>query len=472
VPRLSILFVVSECVPLAKTGGLADVAAALPAALRRQGHDARVLMPCYRSCKTHTAESLPVPFGVRLGLQERWGGVRRGELPGGVPVYLLEHDELFDRDGIYGDKAGDFDDNFLRYAYLSAAALSLPAYLGDFQPDLLHVHDWQSSMVPVLAAARGLKLPTVLTLHNLGYQGRFGPDALAASGLSPTQARAVGLEHFGAINVLKAGILGATKLTTVSPRYAVEIQTSEGGAALDGELRVRGRDLVGILNGIDDHSWNPSRDPHIPHHFDVDALAGKERCKQALQQELGLAERADVPLVGLVSRFAFQKGIDVYAQALEQLLDDDLQFVVLGSGERWAEELFTSLSQTHPRFVARIGYDEPLAHRIEAASDLFVMPSRYEPCGLNQMYSQRYGTLPVVRAVGGLDDTVEHGRTGFKFDALDATTLVNAVREAARCRRKTPEHFHAMQRAAMSKPMGWDHAASQYAALYRLTLRA
>jgi starch synthase len=471
VPRLSILFVVSECVPLAKTGGLGDVAAALPAALRRQGHDARVLMPRYRSTKEHPAERLASPFAVRIGGHERWGAVYRSELAGQVPVYLLEHDELYDRAGIYADRAGDFRDNFLRYSYLSAAALGLPDYLGDFRPDLLHVHDWQSSMVPVLARAQGRQLPTVLTLHNLGYQGRFAAEQLGMSGLSGEQAANLGLEHYGAINVLKAGILNATKLTTVSPRYAVEIQSAEGGAALDGELRARGRDLVGILNGIDDHAWDPSRDPFIPHHFDVDAMAGKAQCKRALQQELGLPQHSDAPLVGLVSRFAHQKGIDVYAQAVEQLIGDDLQFVVLGSGEPWAEELFSRWSEQHPRFVARIGYDEPLAHRIEAASDLFVMPSRYEPCGLNQMYSQRYGTLPVVRAVGGLDDTVEHGRTGFKFDALDGDTLANAVREAARCLRKTPEHFHAMQRAAMVKPMGWDHAASQYAALYRLTLR-
>jgi len=311
-------------------------------------------------------------------------------------------------------------------------------------------------------------IATVLSIHNRGYQGRYGLDQLPVTGLSDTQAGSA--EHGGDLNMLKVGLLHATMLSTVSPRYAYEIQTPEGGAGLDGVLRDRSDSLVGILNGIDEDAWNPATDVHLVTNFSADDLSGKQASKRMLQREVGLPERADVPLVGLVSRFAEQKGIDVFAAALEHLLPLDLQFVVLGSGEAWAEALFRELSESSEHFRAFIGFNEALAHRIEAGADLFVMPSRYEPCGLNQMYSQRYGTLPVVRAVGGLRDTVEHDVTGFVFEALDGTTLAATVNHAATMMRERPAHFRHMQRAAMAKRMGWDRAASQYEALYRLAL--
>src|SRR5262249_33118060 len=272
-------------------------------------------------------------------------------------------------------------------------------------------------------------------------------------------------------NLLKGGIYHSTLVTTVSPRYAREIQTHEGGEGLDGVLRDRGNDLIGILNGIDDDVWNPERDALIAAKYSAEDLEGKAACKAALQKEMGLPEDPDVPLLGLVSRFAGQKGIDVFAGALDDIFSLGAQVAVLGSGERWAEDLFSRLSASHPRFRAYIGMNEGLAHRIEAGADIFVMPSRYEPCGLNQLYSQRYGTMPVVHAVGGLDDTVENDVTGFKFGTLNADALAQTVALAVYTYRERPEHFRMMQYRAMKKPMGWAHASKQYEALYRLGMR-
>jgi starch synthase len=464
------MFVASECVPFAKTGGLGDVVGALPPALAARGHDVRVVMPRYGVSKAFPAERLPAPLGVHTGYGERWCGVYRSELPNGVPVYLLEHDELYGRTGIYGDARGDFGDNALRFALLSRAALVLRFQLG-FDPDVFHVHDWQAALVPAYLSAAGERKASVLTLHNLGYQGIFGLEASRACGLDVRHAQALGLEHFGALNLLKGGIVNATNLSTVSPRYSIEIQTPEGGAGLDGELRLRSDALVGILNGIDDSVWNPATDPLIPAHFSADDLSGKAACKAALQREMGLPERPSVPIIGMVSRFAHQKGIDIFAGALEQLLHLDLQFAILGSGEAWAEGVFRRLNASTWSVRARFGYDERLAHLIEAGSDFFAMPSRYEPCGLNQMYSQRYGTPPIVRAVGGLMDTVEHDHTGFVFEELSPTGLARAITHAAAVLHHRPHHYRAIQASGMRKRMGWDQAAAQYEALYRLAMR-
>jgi starch synthase len=465
-PRLRVLFVVSECVPIVKTGGLGDVGGALPAALARRGHDVRVLMPRYRAAKSYPAKRVGEPLALSTGAGERWTAVFEGELPGKVPIYLLEHDVLFDRNGIYGDDRGDFGDNLLRFSLLSQAAVSIGDHR-DFHPDVIHVNDWQTSLVPAFLRKRGASTATVLSIHNLGYQGRFPGAEHGATGLSWHELAGAGFEHFGAINLLKGGISSATLVSTVSPRYAGEIQTPEGGAGLDGTLRARGNDVVGILNGIDEAEWDPRRDRHLPAHYGPDDMAGKAICKAELQRELGLPVRDDVPLVGMVTRFAHQKGIDVFAAAVERLLWHDVQFAVLGAGESWAEELFSRLSVSVPTFRARIGIDERMAHRIEAGADLFVMPSRYEPCGLNQMYSQRYGTLPIVRGVGGLLDTVDHDVTGFVFHELSGDNLAGAIQYAADVYRNQRGHFRAMQQAAMQKPLGWDRAASQYEALYR-----
>ncbi len=466
--RLRVLFVVSECVPFVKTGGLGDVAGALPQALAARGHDVRLIMPRYRATKHAATTPHASPLCVPLGGHERWCAIHETRLDG-VPVYLLEHDVLYDRDGVYGDSHGSFGDNILRYALLSRAALMLGRHLGvDF--DVLHAHDWQAAMVPVYSKWLGRPEPTVLTIHNLGYQGRAPAGDTLAMGIGWADAVGLGLEYFGDLNLLKGGIETAWLISTVSPRYALEIQTPPGGAGLDGPLRARRGDVVGILNGIDDAVWDPARDVHLPASYSAHDMHGKRVCKRELQRELGLEERPDVPLVGLVSRFAEQKGIDVFAAALEQLLGMDMQFAVLGAGEGWLVDLFARVSSSTHNFRARFGLDERLAHRIEAGADLFIMPSRYEPCGLNQLYSQRYGTLPVVRAVGGLADTVAHELTGFAFEELSVAALVGALGWAADTYRYRPDHFRSMQRMAMSKQMGWDTSAAQYEALYRLAL--
>jgi starch synthase len=480
-PRLKVLFVVSECVPFAKTGGLGDVAGALPAALAARGHDVRVVMPRYRSAMAHPARRHEQPLAVPMGTGEPWGAaIWETTLPAPdaaaaeVRVYLLENNELYDRAGVYGDAGGGYGDNLARFTFLSRGSLQLCRVL-DFVPDVFHVHDWPSSIVPIYldtVESRTLlgRSASVLTIHNLGYQGWFDKNELPITGLPWDVFHARSLEAFDRINLLKGGIYHSTLVSTVSPRYAQEIRTAAGGEQLDGVLRDRGADVIGVLNGIDDAVWNPETDLYLPARFSARDMTGKAVCKAALQRELGLPERPDVPLIGVVSRLAHQKGIDIFAEALGHLAQMDVQVVVLGSGEAWAEQLFSDMSRTTDWFRGWIGMNEALAHRIEAASDLFVMPSRYEPCGLNQMYSQRYATLPVVRAVGGLDDTVESYVTGFKFTELSAAALTQAIGWAVHIYREQPEYFRAMQQRAMAKQLGWGQAARQYEALYRLAV--
>jgi starch synthase len=474
----SVLFVASECAQFVKAGGLGDVIAALPVALRALGHDARIVIPRYdvipaRGLKRHAA-----PLGVPLGGGNAWSAVLETLLPGSdVPVYLLDHDQLFGRGYLY-DPPGSFaGDNLVRYAYLSRGALQLCKHLG-WVPDVLHVHDWPTGLLPVYLNTIERVGPlgrtaTVLTIHNLAHQAKFPAADLPATHLPWSEFRPDSIEDFGAINPLKAGLYHATKLTTVSQRYAAEIRTGEGGAGLDSVARFRGADLVGILNGIDEREWNPRTDPAIAASFDPEDLRGKAACKRALQREMALAERPEVPLIGIVSRLSEQKGTDVILAALSRILELDVQMVILGSGDRAAEGYL--LMRSHhgaDRFRAWIGFSEALAHRIEAGADFFLMPSRFEPCGLNQMYSQRYGTLPIVRATGGLDDTVDNydpatgAGTGFKLWDLSVDSLVATVRWAVSTYRDRPEHFKAMQRRAMNKRFGWDVAAKRYGEVY------
>ncbi len=474
-PRLKVLFIVSECVPFAKTGGLGDVAGALPIALAARGHDVRLVMPRYRSAMKFAASQLPAPLGVPVGYREMFCSVWETALPQSqAKVYLLEHNEYFDRNGVYNDANGDFGDNLSRFTFLSRGALRLCGYL-DFWPDVIHVHDWPTALTPIYLNTTDShsKLggaATVLTIHNMGYQGWFNRDEYFVTGLPYSEFHENSLETYGRLNLLKGGIYHSTIVSTVSPNYAKEIQTKAGGHGLEGALSDRGRDVIGILNGIDDKVWNPATSPHLAAHYSADDLSGKAICKAALQREMGLAERPNVPLFGIVTRLAHQKGIDIFADALDHILQHDVQVVLLGSGESWAEELFSRLSHTSDRFRAYLGMNERLAHRIEAGSDFFIMPSRYEPCGLNQLYSQRYGTLPIVRAVGGLEDTVDDHVTGFKFQDLSPWALANTVELARRIYHDAPNKIRDMQLAGMRKPMGWEHASRQYEALYRMAI--
>jgi starch synthase len=474
----SVLFVASECAHFVKAGGLGDVVGALPVALRALGHDARIVIPRYDVIPTHGLLRHAAPLGVPLGAGSAWSGVLETRLPGSdVPVYLLDHERLFGRGYLYDPPGAVAGDNLVRYAYLCRGALQLCKYLG-FAPDVFHVHDWPTALLPVYlntveAAGPLARAATVLTIHNLAHQAKFPAADLPTTHIPWSELRPDSLEDFGGINPLKGGLYHATKLTTVSQRYAEEIRTREGGAGLDAVARFRGADLVGILNGIDEQVWNPRADPDIAAPFDAGDLSGKAACKLALQREMGLAERPDVPLIGIVSRLSEQKGTDVILAALARILDLDTQMVILGSGDRAAEGYL--LVRSHhggPRFRAWIGFSEAVAHRIEAGSDFFLMPSRFEPCGLNQMYSQRYGTLPIVRATGGLDDTVDNydpatgGGTGFKLWDLNVDSLVSTVQWAVETYRERPVHFRAMQRRAMKRSFGWDVAARRYAEVY------
>jgi starch synthase len=398
-------------------------------------------------------------------------------------VYLLDHQALFGRGYLYDPPGAHAADNLIRFAFLCRGALQLCKHLG-WVPEVFHVHDWPSALLPVYlnTLERGSPLglsASVLTIHNLAHQARFPASDLPATKIPWSEYRSDGLEDHGAVSPLKAGLYHSTKLTTVSPRYAEEIRSAPGGAGLEGAIRFRGADLAGILNGIDETAWNPRTDPALAAPYDAADLEGKAACKKALQREMGLAERPDVPLIGIVSRLSEQKGTDVIVAALDRLLDLDTQVVLLGSGDRAAEGYLAMRSKHGDgRFRAWIGFSEAVAHRIEAGADLFLMPSRFEPCGLNQMYSQRYGTLPIVRATGGLDDTVENydpasgAGTGFKLWDLNPESLVATVRWAVETYRERPAHFRAMQTRAMQKKFGWDEAARSYADVYRWAVDA
>jgi starch synthase len=395
----------------------------------------------------------------------------------GASFYFVENERLFGaRRGIYGDGGGDYPDNAERFTFLARAALALPAAAG-MRPRIVHANDWQTGLLPFLLRHEHARDPalagarTVFTIHNLAYQGVFPKEVVPHLGLPWNVFRHEAMEFFDQLSFMKAGLTFADALTTVSPTYAREILTPEGGAGLDALLRHRRADLQGILNGIDVEEWDPATDPHLPAHFSARALGGKARCKAALQRELGLPERADVPLVAMVSRLAEQKGVNLVVAALPDLILRDVQVAVLGSGERQYEAAFVTAARDRPdRMAARIGFDEALAHRLEAGADAFLMPSRFEPCGLNQMYSLRYGTVPIVRAVGGLEDTVEdydgwNRGTGFKFRDYTPAALLLAVRRALETWRDR-RAWRGIVSRGMAQDFSWNRSAASYEALY------
>jgi starch synthase len=475
---LKVLFVASECAPFAKTGGLGDVAGALPKALARRGVDVRVVTPLYAGLPWHELERLEGALKVPIGRGEARGAVRMGKLPNSeVPVYFLEHHWYFDRPYLYGPPGEGYADNLERFTFLSRGALELCKAIG-FWPDVVHANDWQTALVPVYIDTVEWMKPlyaaaSLYTVHNLAYQGAFDPGALFITGLGGEHYHSREFEHFGTMNLTKAACYRSTLLTTVSPTYAHEIQTSPHGFGLDGVLAERSHDLFGVLNGIDAEEWNPETDPFIAARFSARSLDGKAECKRALQAECGLPVRPDLPLYGLVSRLTRQKGIDVVAHILEGLLNLDLQLVLLGSGERDAEGYFAHMAARRPdRFSAFIGFDNERAHRIEAGADFFLMPSRFEPCGLNQLYSLRYGTLPIVRATGGLVDTVipydeSSGQgTGFMFYDLTPSALYNVIGWANSTFFDRPTHIVKMRQEAMRQDFSWDRSAAEYEKLY------
>lgn len=462
--------VASEAAPFVKTGGLADVMGALPPALAERGEQVAVVLPRYAQAEVETGRCVLENFPVWAGTARY--EVRVHEVPHrGVRYFLVECESLFGRRGIYFDESGDFPDNHVRFAVLNKAALAVARWV--FRPEILHCHDWQGSLASIYlksvfaADPVFLGVKTVLTIHNLGYQGIFPAQALPEMGLDASVFHVNGVEFYGKVNLLKGGILYSDALTTVSRAYAREIQTPEYGCGLEGVLAARSGVLTGILNGADYSVWNPETDPHLPAHYSAERLEGKAACKRALLAELGLPEEnMNRPLIGMVSRLVSQKGFDLVQEAAGDLLGCDVCLAVLGTGESRYEQFFRDLAAARPdRVAAKIAYDNPLAHRIEAGADIFLMPSRYEPCGLNQIYSLRYGTVPVVRATGGLDDTVDE-ETGFKFREYSAKAMMEAVGEALAAYRD-PLRWQALQRAGMARDYSWGASAAEYSALYR-----
>lgn len=477
-PPLKVLLASSEVVPFRKTGGLADVAGALPKALHRRGLDVRVVMPLYAGMAWDELERLDGVLTVPMYYGAERAGVRMARLPSSdVPIYFLEHHAYFDRPYPYGPPGDAYPDNLERFTFFSRGCVELAKALA-FVPDVVHANDWQTALVPVYLNTVEWGQPlhgaaSIFSIHNMAYQGNFDAGAFSITGLGWEHYHAGEFEHFGQMNLLKAALMHSTLVSTVSPTYAREIQTPELGCGLDGLLAGRGSDVRGILNGIDLDEWDPAVDPHLPAPYDADDMIGKADCKAALQRELDLPERPEVALFGVVGRLTYQKGFDVLARALERLLGWDLQVALLGTGDADAERYFAAMTEHRgDKFGAHIGFDNGLAHRIEAGSDFFLMPSRFEPCGLNQMYSQRYGTLPIVRATGGLADTVANydevtgGGTGFVFQDLDAGSLAETVGWALSTFYDRPEHIVAMRRWAMARDFSWDRSAAEYENLY------
>ncbi len=465
--RKRVMMVSSEVSPWARTGGLADVLGALPQALALQGYDVGLTVPRYMNAANAPAQRVMDRMTFWLGPHELQMSVwamaeRHGE--GSVTTYFLENAGLYGRPELYGDSQGDYPDNHIRFGALSRAAVEISRQL--FYADLFHCHDWQASLVPVYLHESSDPAKTLLTIHNLGYQGLFDPSVLWDLGLGQHLFNPGQLEFWGRVNFLKAGIVFSAAINTVSRKYAEEVQTEEYGFGLDGLLRERREVLSGILNGVDYARWNPSTDGFIASHFSPEDLSGKRRCKAALLAEMELPEwMIDRPLLGIVSRFATQKGFDLIGEIAERIFEQEVGLVALGNGEARYEDMFRALRNRFPDRVAlKLGFNDGLAHRIEAGADIFLMPSHYEPCGLNQIYSLKYGTLPVVRATGGLDDTIDES-TGFKFADYNGSALLDAIRTACGAWYDRERWAERMVRG-MHKDFSWAPSARAYAALY------
>lgn len=474
---MRITFAASECVPFSKTGGLADVVGALPKALSALGHEVCVFLPRYRQTKLAQSEvvvpSITVPFDDRY----RFCSVLDGGTQSGVRFYFIEYPAFFDREALYGTSAGDYPDNAERFALYSRAVLEASKVLA--VPDVFHCHDWQSALVPILLRSLYSGDPalrhvsTVFTIHNMGYQGVFPPDTLPLLSLPWDLFTMDKLEFYGKVNFLKGALVASDYITTVSRKYSQEIQTPEYSFGLEGVLRERASTVSGILNGVDYNEWSPETDKFIAAHYSPENLAGKAACKADLLKEFGMAS-ADprLPVIGIVSRFAAQKGFDLIAQVADRLARENMIVVALGAGDKEYEELFRRLQQQFPhKFAVKVAYDNAIAHKIEAGSDMFLMPSKYEPCGLNQIYSLKYGTVPVVRATGGLDDTIEPfdargGKgTGFKFTEYSGEALLQTVR-AALVAFEDKTSWQKLMRNGMNKDFSWNASARDYVRIY------
>lgn len=473
---MEILFVTTELAPYVKVGGLADVSAALPKTLKSLGHRVTVVMPRYAAFEDSgllMARRL-TPLRLTLGEQTHEVTVYDGRLSSQVELALLDAPGLFDRPGVYGEKGEDYPDNALRFAVLSRAAAELARQrAGDGAPfDVVHANDWPTALVSKYLKDLGVKTPSVLTIHNVAHQGVFPKETLPTLGLSWEDFTVGGIEFYGSVNLLKQGIVSADVVTTVSPSYAREMQSPEHGSRLDGVLRAKGK-ILGIVNGVDYGVWNPATDSHLAARFDAEDASNKARCKGALRKELGLSLEPDVPIVASVGRVVSQKGSDLVAEVVPRLVrGSDVQVVIAGSGdESIMAKLNAAAQKSHGNAVYVGNASEPLVHRIFAAADIVLVPSRFEPCGLVQLYAQRYGALPVARATGGLVDTIvdcdaklETG-TGFLFDEPTADALYAATQRAISA--YTTPRWGALRRRVMRLDRGWERAARQYEQAYK-----
>jgi len=477
---MRVLFVTSECYPFAKTGGLGDVARALPLALKRLGVDMTVLMPAYPSALAQlecpaTVTTLPEMLGVKSGR------IIAGTVPGSrLSIWLVDAPELFLRDGSpYQESSGqDWPDNARRFAYLNHAAARIASgKLTDWVPDLVHANDWHAGLVPLLLSLTGLPHPpTVFTIHNMAFQGNFPASALAEIGVSDRCSTLQGMEFFGQVSFLKAGIQHSDALTTVSPTYAKEVLTPEFGCRMDGVLRARAEIFTGILNGVEYDLWDPGIDPYLPWNYSFKDIASKRICKGELQREMGLPVDHGIPLIGFMSRLTSQKMTDVVLDLLPWLVETGAQFALVAQGDNALETAFSDMARAYPDNISvHIGYNEPLAHRLLAGADILLAPSRFEPCGLTQLYALRYGTLPIVRRTGGLADTVvdttqqtlaARSADGFSFKNPTLEDLRESLRRALRIFRE-PLTWRRLQMRAMGRDFSWDTSANKYLSIYR-----
>lgn len=487
---MRIVYAAAEVAPFAKTGGLADVAGALPKFLAQLGHHVAVIMPFYRHVRlskqpfTDTGRTVSVPIMNRTVE----GRILESRLPGStVPVYFIGNDPYFDRDELYKDRArdDDYEDNCERFVFFSRALLEAVEALG-LRPDILHANDWQTGLLPTYVktlystghAVSGV--PTLFTIHNLGYQGLFHHSDMALTGLDPALFNWRQLEYYGRLGLLKAGLVFADLLNAVSPRYAEEIQTEELGLGHDGVLRERAHDLYGVINGVDYAVWNPAVDDLVPAKYSPERMGGKAVCKRQLLRTQKLPERKATPLIGMISRLVPQKGFDILGTALDDLMEIDLQLVVLGTGDKEVEDLLAAAAKKYPaKLAVNLTFNNKLAHEIEAGSDLFLMPSRYEPGGLNQLYSLKYGTVPVVRATGGLADTIidctpytlaAGTATGFTFDKYNPVDLLAAVERAVALYRRRADWARLVS-TGMAQDWSWARSAREYVALYEKAMK-
>lgn len=473
---MKILMAASEVEPFSKTGGLADVLGSLPPQLAASGHQLGVVTPLYRSVRLENPSLLFDDLSITLGPDAHTPRVQTVTRHG-VTYYFVDYPPFFDREGYYGTASGDYPDNAQRFLLFSKVVIEIARR--EFLPDVIHCHDWQTGLVPTLLKTAHASdpvlggVPVVFTIHNLGYQGTFDASMMGPLGLPPGLFTVDGLEFYGRINYLKGGLVFADALTTVSEAYAREIQTKEYGVGLEGLLSWRSNVLTGVLNGVNYKNWDPRSDRLIAANYSADSLEGKRACKRDLLETFGIAGDPGQPVIGMVSRIAAQKGADLVSAAIQDLMAMEISMTVLGSGDAVYVDLYRSLEQRFPgRFVLKVAYDEALAHKIEAGADMFLMPSRYEPCGLNQMYSLRYGTPPVVRATGGLDDTIEPfdaatGKgNGFKFRDYSASALVASVRQALETYANRAA-WRQLMKNGMAQDFGWSRAVPKYEKIYR-----